>query len=137
MAAILSAALPHFEIIFLDSFPDAPEVNETGETFEENARLKAIAGAKHTGLLTIADDGGLCIDALDGCPGVKSHRFLGAHTGFPEKMAKILEMLLGLPIEKRTARFQCAVAISSPIGEIVGETMSTCNAVGNRAFTDA
>ena len=126
MADILRSALPEFEILFMNSFPDAPDVDETGETFEENARLKAISAAKHSGVLSIADDGGLCIDALSGSPGVKSHRFLGAKTGFPEKMKRILTMMLGLHVDNRNARFQCAIAIASPNGEVIGEALGSC-----------
>ena len=124
MTQILSAAGLDIELATLAEYPDAPEVDETGDTFVENARLKAIAGAKLSGLVTIADDGGLCIDALDGLPGVKSHRFLGADTGFPEKMAYILEQLKDVPDERRSCRFQCAVAIATPDGACI-----TCEGV--------
>ncbi len=120
MLQILSAALPDVEFVTLEQFPDAPEVDEAGETFAENSRLKAISAAKHTGLITIADDGGLCIDALEGRPGVKSHRFLGAETSFATKMTRILEMLDGLPAERRACRFKCAVVIAAP-GNVDGE----------------
>src|SRR5690242_7253775 len=86
MAQILGAADLGLELVTLADFPDAPAVEETGATFLENARLKARAAVEHTGLLSIADDGGLVIDALGGQPGVHSHRFLGAETSFPEKM---------------------------------------------------
>ena len=116
MAEILGAANLGVEIVMLDAFPDAPEVEETGETFMENARLKALAAVQHTGLVSIADDGGFCIDALDGQPGVKSHRFLGAQTSFPEKMTRILEMLKETPETERVCRFECAVVIATPEG---------------------
>ena len=107
----------NLEIITLEDFPDAPDVEETGETFMENAHLKARAAVELSELVSIADDGGLCIDALDGSPGVKSHRFLGAETPFPEKMAKILEMLHDVPDAERTCRFQSAVVIATPDGQ--------------------
>lgn len=117
MAHILGEANIHAEIVLLDAFPDMPEVEETGETFLENAHLKAVAAANYSGLISIADDGGLCIDALEGSPGVKSHRFLGEHTPFTEKMTRIFEMMQDVPDEKRTCRFQCAVVIATPEGE--------------------
>ncbi len=119
MTQILSAAGLDIQLATLAEYPGAPEVDETGDTFVENARLKAIAGAQMSGLVTIADDGGLCIDALDGLPGVKSHRFLGEATGFPEKMAYILQQLKDVPDDKRGCRFQCAVAIATPGGDCI------------------
>ena len=125
MVQILAAAGLGIEILTLADFPDAPIVEETSETFMENAHLKARAGAALTGLITIADDGGLCIDALGGSPGVKSHRFLGEDTSFEVKMTRILEMLQDVPEVERTCRFQCAVVIATPEG-ISFECMGTC-----------
>ena len=116
MLQILSAAGLDIELVTLAEYPDAPVVEETGDTFIDNSRLKAIAGVELSGLVTIADDGGLCIDALDGLPGVKSHRFLGADTGFPEKMANILERLKDTPEPERGCRFHSAVVIATPDG---------------------
>ena len=116
MIEILNAANLGVEIVTLADFPAAPPVDETGETFMANAYLKAEAAIDYTGLLSISDDGGLVIDALDGAPGVKSHRFLGENTSFPDKMEKILEMLRDVPDEQRTCRFQCAVVVALPDG---------------------
>jgi len=116
MAQILRAADLGIEFTSLADFPDAPEVDETGDTFLANAYLKAAAAVDLTGLVSIADDGGLCIDALNGQPGVYSHRFLGYDTPFPEKMRQILEMLKDVPLEQRTCRFQCAVVVAVPDG---------------------
>jgi XTP/dITP diphosphohydrolase len=116
MLQILSASGLDIELVTLAAYPDAPEVQETGDTFVDNSRLKAIAGVELSGLVTIADDGGLCIDALDGLPGVKSHRFLGAETGFPEKMAYILDRLKDTPEADRSCRFHSAVVIATPDG---------------------
>lgn len=116
MLQILSEARLGIEIITLADLPPMPPVDETGETFMANAHLKADAAISQSGLVTIADDGGLVIDALDGHPGVKSHRFLGEETSFPEKMAAILEMMRDVPDEKRTCRFVCAVVIATPDG---------------------
>jgi XTP/dITP diphosphohydrolase len=124
MAQILSAALPDLEIVSLADLPEAPPVDETGETFMENAHLKAAAAA-FAGLVAIADDGGLVIDALGGLPGVHSHRFLGEHSSFAVKMTRILERMEDVPEAQRTCRFQCAVVIATPEGRTY-ECMGTC-----------
>ena len=128
MTQILKAANLNVEILTLADFPDAPEVEETGETFMENARLKAKAGIELSGLVSISDDGGFVVDALDGMPGVMSHRFLGIETSFEEKMRHILEQLKDFPEEKRSCRFQCAVVIATPDGRTY-ECMGTCEGV--------
>jgi XTP/dITP diphosphohydrolase len=125
MAQILRAADLGIVFVSLADYPDAPEVDETGTTFMANAHIKANAAVERTGLVSIADDGGLCIDALDGQPGVYSHRFLGADTPFPEKMRQILEMMKDVPPEKRTCRFQCAVVVATPDGRRF-ECMGVC-----------
>jgi XTP/dITP diphosphohydrolase len=121
MIDILSDALAGtgIEILTLADFPDVdPDVEETGSTFAENAEIKARAAAAATQRVCIADDGGLVIDALGGAPGVHSKRFLGAETAFPEKMARILEMMEGVEEPKRACRFVCAVAICAPDGRL-------------------
>lgn len=125
MMQILAAANLGVEFVTLADYPEMPPVEETGETFVENARLKAQAAVAHTGLVAIADDGGLCIDALGGQPGVESHRFLGAETSFPEKMAHIFAMLRDVPAAERSCRFQCAVAIATPDGRMF-ECLGVC-----------
>jgi XTP/dITP diphosphohydrolase len=125
MAQILAAARLPVEIVTLADFPPAPEVAETGDTFMENAHLKAAAAVMQTGLVSIADDGGLAIDALGGAPGVQSHRFLGEDTPFTEKMARVLELLQDTPEAERTCRFQCAVVIATPDGQTF-ECLGTC-----------
>ena len=92
------------------------DVEETGETFEENALLKAVSGCKESGLPCVADDSGLCVDALGGRPGVYSARYLGEETPYPEKMAALLKELDGVPEEKRTARFVSVAACAFPDG---------------------
>ncbi|WP_052888341.1 XTP/dITP diphosphatase [Thermogemmatispora carboxidivorans] len=92
------------------------EVEETGQTFRENAELKARAYAKASGLLALADDSGLEIDALGGAPGVYSARFMGQETPYEERFRFILQRLQGLPPEQRTARFRCCIAIAEPWG---------------------
>lgn len=118
MVTILSRALPHIELLTLADFAGAPEPEETGSTYEENAKIKADSAAAFTGEWSLADDAGLEIDALGGVPGVHSKRFEGEETLFPQKIARILEMLDGVQQEKRTARFQCFIALTSPSGEM-------------------
>ena len=116
MQTILASTDLDLELLTLQDFPAASEVEETGETFFENSHLKARAGLQLSGLVTIADDGGFCVDALGGSPGVKSHRFLGENTSFEVKMTKILEMMEDVSDEERTCRFQSAVVIALPDG---------------------
>ncbi len=92
------------------------DVEENGETFLDNARIKAQAGCKESGLPCIADDSGLCVDALGGEPGVYSARYSGAHGDDEANNKKLLENLKDIPDEKRTARFECAICVSFPDG---------------------
>ena len=92
------------------------DVEETGETFAENALLKARSGCKESGMPCIADDSGLMVDALDGRPGVYSARYMGEDTPYPEKMACLVKELEGVPDEKRTARFVSCAAVVFPDG---------------------
>lgn len=95
---------------------DLTDVKETGTTFEENALLKARSGAKESNMPCIADDSGLCVDALDGAPGVYSARFAGEHGNDPKNNQKLLDLLKDVPQERRTARFVSAVACVFPDG---------------------
>ncbi|MCX8030009.1 MAG: XTP/dITP diphosphatase [Thermodesulfovibrionales bacterium] len=106
-----------FRILTLDSFPDCPEVIEDKDSFEGNALKKATTVAKHTGLVAIADDSGLEVDALDGRPGVISAYYAGMEASDAENIAKLLFELKGVPAEKRTARFVCCIAIAFPDGQ--------------------
>ena len=112
----------------LADHPPVPEPEETGATFEENARIKAKAYARALrmrlapGDLVVAEDSGLVIDALDGLPGVHSARFLGPHVGYPARFAEIARRLAERPDAPRTARFVCAVAAVSPEGALRFET---------------
>lgn len=94
------------------------EVDESGETFEENARLKARAYAQASGLLTLADDSGLEVDALGGAPGVRSARYAGPDADDVDRYRKLLKALAGVPTEKRSARFHCVVALALPDGTV-------------------
>ncbi len=128
-ALLLATSNPHkleeFRAIFADlplrlfSFNDLQldiEVEETGTTFAENAELKASAYAQASGMLTLADDSGLEIDALRGAPGVQSARYLGRETTYEERFHSILQQMKGLPMDQRTARFRCAIALAKPSG---------------------
>lgn len=92
------------------------DVEETGTTFRENAELKALAYARASGMLSLADDSGLEIDALGGAPGVYSARFAGVDTSYAERFRLIFAQLHGLPPEQRTARFRCVITIAEPSG---------------------
>lgn len=113
------------EVLGLDAFPGAPEPEETGETFAENARIKAVAAAQFSGRFAIADDSGISIDSLGGRPGVYSARWAGPGSGAKEWIQKTLTELSGVPDEKRTARYVCALALAAPDGSIVAETEGT------------
>jgi XTP/dITP diphosphohydrolase len=117
MVTILGRRFPHCEILTLADYDGAPEPEETGTTYHENAKIKALSAHQFTGEICIADDAGLEIDALDGAPGLYSKRFGGEDLPFPEKMAKILGLLAEVPEEKRTARFRCDVAVTLASGE--------------------
>lgn len=95
------------------------EAEETGETFYENALIKAESGCKDSSLACIADDSGLVVDALDGRPGVYSARYGGEDLPYPEKMAMLVKELDGVPLKKRTARFVSNVVCVFPNGDIL------------------
>jgi XTP/dITP diphosphohydrolase len=95
------------------------DVEESGSTYEENARLKARAFSEASGLLTLADDSGLEVDALQGEPGIHSSRYAGAAAVDTNKVDYLLSKLKGVPEEKRTARFRCVIAIAKPAGQVV------------------
>ena len=98
----------------LDEFPGAPDVPETGATFEENALLKARAIADYTGLPAVADDSGLCVDALNGMPGVLSARWAGGHGDDQANLELVLAQVADVPDARLGARFVCAAALVAP-----------------------
>jgi len=100
----------------LDEFPGAPDVAETGATFEDNALLKARAIAAFTGLPAVADDSGLCVDALNGMPGIFSARWSGAHGDDKANLDLLLAQINDVPDERRGANFACAAALARPDG---------------------
>jgi XTP/dITP diphosphohydrolase len=95
----------------------APTVLESGTTYAENAQLKAQAYQQSSGLLTLADDSGLEVDALDGAPGLHSARYAGPAAGDVDRYRLLLTELEGVPREQRTARFRCVVVLAAPKGE--------------------
>jgi XTP/dITP diphosphohydrolase len=99
------------EILTSKDFDDFPEIEETGQTLEENAILKAEGIHKVTGLPSLADDSGLEVDYLNGAPGVYSSRFAGPDCTYDDNNRKLLKELEGVPHDKRTAQFRCVIAI--------------------------
>jgi XTP/dITP diphosphohydrolase len=114
-----------FEIVTLADIPPIPEPEETGVTFWQNARVKAIAYARASGITTAAEDSGLEIPALGGAPGVQSARFLGPDVPYPKRFEEIYRRLGGVPREERQARFVAALAVADPDGSILFETEGT------------
>ncbi|MEO3804364.1 RdgB/HAM1 family non-canonical purine NTP pyrophosphatase [Nonomuraea sp. B1E8] len=115
--AELRRILAGFEIVGLEAFPEIGEVAETGVTFEENALLKAHAVAQGSGLPAVADDSGLCVDVLNGMPGVFSARWSGRHGDDQANLDLLLAQLSDVPADRLTAHFACAAALALPSGE--------------------
>lgn len=112
------ARLP-IEIRTREDFPGVPEVVEDGSTLAENALKKGRALVEATGLMALADDTGLEVDALDGAPGVYSSRFAGPGATYADNVRLLLERMRGVPREERTARFRCVIALVEPTGGAV------------------
>jgi XTP/dITP diphosphohydrolase len=112
------------ELITLRDLDPIEEPEETGATFEDNARLKALYYADRSGLTTVAEDSGLVIDGMNGEPGVRSARFLRPDASYPERFAEIFRRLAGPPAKNRAARFVCALAVADG-GRIVYQTRGT------------
>jgi XTP/dITP diphosphohydrolase len=109
------------DLLGLEEFPDLEDVEETGSTFRENAVLKATATARETGFPAIADDSGLCVDALGGAPGIYSARWSGEHGDDKANLEKVLSQMEGVSPEKRNAHFVCVAALAMPDGRTVYE----------------
>jgi XTP/dITP diphosphohydrolase len=107
-----------FELVTPKEIGIVMDVDETGATYRENARLKACALAAQSGLLTLADDSGIEVDALHGEPGVTSARYAGENASDAERVNFLLSKLKDVPLEKRTARFYCVIAIAKPDGTV-------------------
>ena len=106
-----------FEIVTPSELGITTEVEETGGSFEENARLKAVVMAKESGLLSLADDSGLEVDALGGEPGPLSARYAGEGASDNDRLNFLLAKLKNVAGDKRTARFRCVIAIATPAGK--------------------
>jgi XTP/dITP diphosphohydrolase len=110
----------------LDSASIITDVEETGVTFHANAVLKASAYARQSGLLTLADDSGLEVDALDGRPGVLTARYGGPGLTPEQRYRHLLAELDGTPPDRRSARFHCVIALAAPDGAILGTADGVC-----------
>ena len=119
LVALLKALSIPVKVSSLRDFPDAPRVIEDGATFYDNAVKKAREIMAFTGLMTLADDSGLEVDALGGAPGVFSSRFSGEDATDETNRIKLLEVLQGVPEQSRNARFRCVVALAEPSGRIL------------------
>jgi len=113
---ILEASRADVSVTDLGEYPDMPEVAETGATFTENALLKARAVVAHTGRPAVAEDSGLCVDALNGMPGVLSARWAGRRGDDEANLGLVLAQLAGVPAERRGAHFAAVAALVLPSG---------------------
>ena len=107
-----------FEVVTPSELGIDEEIEESGSTLEENAAIKATAYAARSGILSLADDSGLEVDALDGAPGVFSSRYAGENASDSERVSFLLSKLEGIPRENRQARFKCVIAIATPQGKV-------------------
>ena len=110
----------------LGELPDIEEAEETGETFAENATLKALHYSARSGLLTLSDDSGLAVDALNGAPGVRSARYAGREATYAERMSKLLGELDATGDEERRARFVCVIAVADPAADTLHTFEGAC-----------
>ncbi|MEU1822116.1 MULTISPECIES: RdgB/HAM1 family non-canonical purine NTP pyrophosphatase [Streptomyces] len=116
LRAILAGAGLDVELVGADAYPEIPDVKETGVTFAENALLKAHALARATGHPAVADDSGLCVDVLNGAPGIFSARWAGRHGDDKANLDLLLAQLSDIAEEHRGAHFACAAALALPDG---------------------
>ncbi len=119
------------EVRGIAEFPGAPEPVESGASYAENAHIKAVSAATHTGLPALGDDSGIEVDALDGRPGLHSARYGGPGLGDGDRVARLLVELEGVPRERRTARYRAVVLLAWPDGRTV-EASGACD--GHIAF---
>ena len=115
-----------FKLYRLTDFPNISPIPETGISFIENASLKAVGYATQTGCLTLADDSGLEVEALDGAPGILSARYAGESASDAQRIEKLLLELSGIAAVKRSARFVSAVAIADGVGRILDVSVGEC-----------
>ena len=115
---LLAEFVSDVQVLGLRDFPDMPDIAETGESFIENSLLKARGIWEFTQLPTLADDSGLCIDYLNGDPGIYSARWSGVHGDDAANISKVLLQLEGVPQSERSAQFVCEVALVFPVGHL-------------------
>jgi XTP/dITP diphosphohydrolase len=115
---LLAEFVSDVQVLGLRDFPDMPDIAETGESFIENSLLKARGICEFTQLPTLADDSGLCIDYLNGDPGIYSARWSGVHGDDAANISKVLLQLKGVPQSERSAQFVCEVALVFPVGHL-------------------
>ena len=115
-----------FNIVDLSQYPSIETVEESGDTFADNASLKASGYARRAAVLTLADDSGLMVDALDGAPGVHSARYAGEGASDGERTEKLLRALAEVPPSQRGARFVSVIAIAQNEGKIVNMSFGEC-----------
>jgi XTP/dITP diphosphohydrolase len=115
---LLAEFVSDVQVLGLRDFPDMPDIAETGESFIENSLLKARGICEFTQLPTLADDSGLCIDSLNGDPGIYSARWSGVHGDDAANISKVLLQLEGVPQSERSAQFICEVALVFPVGHL-------------------
>ena len=112
-------------ITSLEHYPRAPRIIENGKTFKENAVKKALTIARYTKKISIGEDSGLCVDYLDGKPGIYSARFAGSAKSDEKNNTKLLRLLSGVPVDKRKAGYVCAVAVADATG-LLGVVEGAC-----------
>lgn len=110
----------------LADFPEAISVEEDGDSFAANARLKAVGQARHLGQWVLAEDSGLMVDALDGAPGIYSARFSGPEATDVSNNQLLLEKLADVPPQRRTARYVCHMTLADPSGTVRAESEAAC-----------
>lgn len=116
----------NLKLLSLDGYKAVPEVVENGKTFQENAIKKAVKLARFTGELCLGEDSGLCVDVLDGAPGIYSARFSGKDKNDIKNNLKLLRLLKNVPVVKRKARYVCAVALADQHG-LIGVVEGNCS----------
>ncbi|MEQ1828447.1 MAG: RdgB/HAM1 family non-canonical purine NTP pyrophosphatase [Pirellula sp.] len=115
-----------FELKTPADFAASLEVDETGQTFMENARIKAVSQAKHRGMWAVGEDSGLCVDALDGRPGIYSARFSGETATDQTNNELLLSLIKEVPLEKRSAHYVSTIVLADPDGGIHVESSGEC-----------
>jgi len=114
------------EIKTLADYPNALEVEETGDSFTANATLKAVTQARHLGAWVLGEDSGIVVDALDGAPGVYSARFAGPGATDEKNNRRLLAELGDTPLERRTAHYECHLVLADPTGTVQAQSSGCC-----------